>query len=272
MKNIVIECDESYTDLIPEYIGEEKCESGHSFGPYVRTSYLIHYCLSGKGILCDSKGKHEVSKGEMFIIRPHEVTTYTADLEDPWHYVWIGFSGTHAKVFSSLASVMPVPEAPFSRLVELVRRSESSPRAYAALLHDLIYGTVEGVGDDGDKISSIRRYIDYNYMKNINMEELSSVFVFDRSYIYRMFISRYGISPKEYLTEVRMRRAKELLSLGYRVSECAAMVGYTDPFIFSRSFTRAVGVPPNVWRSEAIHTKNAAQIADADEGEVSRKK
>ena len=67
------------TDIIPITVGREKCASGYKFGPHVRSYYVIHFCLSGKGTLIDKFGKREISAGELFIIRPDEVSTYM------WH-------------------------------------------------------------------------------------------------------------------------------------------------------------------------------------------
>ena len=85
--------NEEQKDVIPLFAGEETCENGHSFGPYIREHYLLHFCLSGKGVLQDKSGEHAVKAGEFFIIRPGEVTLYTADEEEPWHYVWFAFRG-----------------------------------------------------------------------------------------------------------------------------------------------------------------------------------
>lgn len=257
MLDFMINRDKRYTDIIPIFAGEEYCESEHSFGPYVRSCYLIHYCISGKGVFTDKRGTHSVSHGEFFIIRPSEVTTYTADRDDPWHYVWIGFLGSHTEIIPEHLSVSSSPAEPFLRLTELIRSREHSPRAYAAILHDLFYRVFEDEEAECDSIALIKRYIDYNYMRRIGMEELSALFAFERSYIYRMFISRYGISPKAYLTSVRISRAKELLSSGYSVGATAQMVGYSDAFGFSRSFKEITGITPSKWKENAHRNKQA---------------
>ena len=44
------------SDIVPLFIGYENCLPNHSFGPFGRSSYLIHYVVSGKGVFI-SKGK-----------------------------------------------------------------------------------------------------------------------------------------------------------------------------------------------------------------------
>lgn len=96
-------------DLIPIFYGTEKCEKGHCFGPHARNYYIVHFCLSGCGTLQDKFGTHKISAGELFIIRPGEITTYTADKVTPWEYVWIAFEGKIAHLFSTDKSVYAYP-------------------------------------------------------------------------------------------------------------------------------------------------------------------
>ena len=87
MENYII--DTKGANITPLFAGHEACKPQHSFGPYVRDCYLVHFCLSGRGVLKNSAGTHEVGEGELFVIRPCEVTTYTADKTHPWEYIWI---------------------------------------------------------------------------------------------------------------------------------------------------------------------------------------
>ena len=58
------------------------------------------------------------------------------------------------------------------------------------------------------------------------------------------------MSPKEYVLELKMRRARELLSQEkYSVSEIGVILGYSDVYHFSKSFKHATGVPPTEWRA-----------------------
>lgn len=64
-------------------------------------------------------------------------------------------------------------------------------------------------------------------------------------YFRRIFQSKYGVSPKEYLVRRRIGYAKELLATGhFSVSEVAHLSGYNELCHFSREFKRRVGVSP----------------------------
>lgn len=248
MDNLIIEKILNMRDIVPLFTGGEQCESLHRFGPHIRDHYLIHFCLSGKGSLTDRYGTHKVSAGELFIIRPGEVTTYVADKDTPWRYVWLGFSGEGASVFSTDRSVYICPKDVLSRMDELVGAQVSSAEAYAALLYELIYRLFSSRQPVRDKLWEIKKYIEYSYMENINAEGVARTFGFERSYLYRMFKRRYGMGVKEYLIKVRMARAAELLGFGYSVYDCAALVGYGDEFNFSRGFKKHFGVSPTEYK------------------------
>ena len=250
MKNYIIERDTALTDLTPLFVGEQRCAPSHSFGPYVRDYYLIHVCLSGKGILRDRYGTHLISAGELFIIRKSEVTVYTADRRDPWHYIWIAFDGALCKKIFELGSVHSVSGELSEGLFKLISDGKTEPYAYTAWLYGLFSEILPYKKQSPDTLSLIKEYIEYNYMEGITVEGLSEKFRFDRSHLYRVFKKRYGIGIKSFITETRMKRAKEFLSEGMSVADTAHLVGYTDEFNFSRAFSKYVGAPPSTFKQK----------------------
>lgn len=233
--------------VIPLFVGEEECKPLHSFGPYVREHYIIHVCLAGKGVLHDKFGTHKISAGELFVIRPGESTVYTADKEEPWHYAWLAFSGDMAKEFNTGRSTYTCPIEIKRRLPELVRRGENSAYAYTAMIYELIYHLFSKK-QSPDKLTEIKAYIDYNYMQDINVDKITKMFGFERSYLYRIFKNKFGVGVKEYMLEVRTERAKQFLADGYTVASTAFMVGYRDEFNFSRAFKERVGISPTEYK------------------------
>lgn len=80
---------------------------------------------------------------------------------------------------------------------------------------------------------------------------LASLGAMSRSVFSARFREAFGSSPASFVTEVRMRRAKELLDAGTPVSETSRALGYTSDEGFSRAFRRHTGVAPSAWRSDA---------------------
>ena len=77
------------------------------------------------------------------------------------------------------------------------------------------------------------------------------------SAFFTIFKEESGYNFIEYLTNVRMDRAKELLdNSDLSMKEICAMCGYTDPNYFSRSFKKNVGVTPTEYKDGKISAKN----------------
>ena len=238
------------SEVTPLFVGREACEGGHSYGPYVRDYHIVHFCLSGKGVLENRHGSFTVGEGQLFVIRQGEVTTYTADIKEPWEYAWIAFR-TDREYFDGERSVFDTPTGLDDKLVGIISADTLSSEGCLAVIYDLIYNlSHRKESEDGDeKIRRVRRYIRYNYMRRITVSSLAESFGFDRSHLYRIFKKRYGIGIKEYITSVRLEKGKELLKEGFSVKESAHLVGYDDEFNFSKVFKARYGIAPSQVRS-----------------------
>ena len=85
--------DRTFSDCIVNFVGYEFCTPGHSFGPAIRPSYIIHYIISGKGKFYCNNDEYELHENNAFLIEPNVMTFYQADFKEPWEYIWIGFNG-----------------------------------------------------------------------------------------------------------------------------------------------------------------------------------
>lgn len=90
-------------------------------------------------------------------------------------------------------------------------------------------------------------YIHKHYTEEIiNIQHLSNLCGISYNYLRQLFEMFYGLSPIKYINTLKLKRAKELLSLGlYTVNEAALLSGFSDPSHFSRFFKKNVGVSPS---------------------------
>ncbi len=94
-----------------------------------------------------------------------------------------------------------------------------------------------------------KEYIRQNYSNSISLDEVSYYVNVSPYYFSKIFKEGTGENFIEYLTNIRIEKAKELLSKGdYSMKEICAMVGYSDPNYFSRSFKKNVGVTPTEYK------------------------
>lgn len=82
-----------------------------------------------------------------------------------------------------------------------------------------------------------------------SLDQLAALGAMSRSVFAARFRQVFGTSPASYVTEVRMRRAKDLLDAGTGVSETSRALGYASDEGFRRAFRRHVGVAPSAWRA-----------------------
>ncbi len=76
--------------------------------------------------------------------------------------------------------------------------------------------------------------------------------------LLRAFRDAYGLPPHAWLTDARVRRARQLLDAGTAPAEAAVAVGFTDQPHLNRHFTRIVGVPPGAYQRERKNVQDPA--------------
>lgn len=92
------------------------------------------------------------------------------------------------------------------------------------------------------KLVLIRNYIFENYSKDIKLEHLESLSGLSKNYIIIKYRKAFGLTPFEYLTRVRIERARELvLQSDLSIGEIAQRVGYADVHTFGRMFKNKTG-------------------------------
>ena len=100
-----------------------------------------------------------------------------------------------------------------------------------------------------DVVEASKVYINANYTKNITLEDLSMAVNVSSYYLSRIFKENTGENFIDYLTRLRIERAKELLgTTSYSMKEIGVMSGYSDPNYFSKTFKKNVGVTPTEYR------------------------
>lgn len=239
--------NKEFREINPLDLGEQECVPGHSYGPAIRKYTLIHYVFSGKGVLFDHNGGHSVGAGEAFLIRPGEITTYTADTERPWHYIWIGFDGTLSERFAELPAVFSIPSGLFSDLRAAFNIHGTAEEYLAGKLFELYAHVFSGKEEGENYLLKISNFVETNYNARCDVADIAAALNLERHYLARLFRRMSGTTLKDYITQKRIDEAKRLLAEGHTVAYSAQMSGYNDAFVFSKMFKKRCGVSPSKW-------------------------
>lgn len=243
MKNAMLLTNRYLQELNPVIAGEQACEPGHRFGPHIRSYTLMHYVLSGKGTLYTEDGDYPVEAGQVFLILPGQVTTYEADMLDPWHYMWVGFDGSLSQRFSQLPPVFSLEKELFTDLFppETVQLPEY---AMAGGLFRLYAHLFCAEDQENPHVQKVKNLIRTGYMEDITVERIAGQLNLDRRYLSRLFKAHTQCTVQEYLIRVRLEEADRCLRQGYSVQDSARLCGYTDVANFSRMYKKHYGLSP----------------------------
>jgi AraC-like DNA-binding protein len=97
-----------------------------------------------------------------------------------------------------------------------------------------------------------RHYINNNFGKELNLNLLSHIRFTSKFHLLRLFKKYYGQTPKQYLTDKRISKAKELLKEGKPVAETCFEVGFESPSAFSTLFKSREGIAPAEYQKEQL--------------------
>lgn len=266
--------NENFIDLCLYQYGHETCTPGHLFGPATRNHYLFYYIISGSGTLMatDSKGQninYQVQSGQVFMIFPGQITTYVADIKEPWEYVWVEFDGLRTTEILNVCRLSKDAPIYTARSVELRKKmaeelhyisqnSEQTPFhliGHLYLFLDLLMRSIAAPSPVSSSkmsdyyIKEAINFIEHNFQNDISIEDVAAVCGINRSYLGRIFHANTGRSPQEFLIRYRMTKAAELLKLTtLSIGKISTAIGYENPLHFSRAFKNVYGISPREWR------------------------
>lgn len=98
-------------------------------------------------------------------------------------------------------------------------------------------------------INNIENYIQTHVESVFSLRDISDVFGLSQTYICRLFHNYRKQSFKDYITELKIERSKDLLDLDMQIKDVSDYLGYQDPFYFSKVFKRKTGISPSDYKN-----------------------
>ena len=230
----------------------------HSFGPKSRKHSWLIFVKNGEGVLKTGGGSYKF----------HEHCVFSTFPNQEFEYTFSGYSDIMWICFDEAFSILPNhlglhPHSPvkyiedfgkvedaFDAMYSLSRSNLQSDQYrilshFYALFAILTEKTREVRIPDASYADYAIRYFENNYMNDIYITDLAKTLGIESSYLSKLFKKQVGCSPIEYLTKVRIDKAKQLLKFPpYSIKNVAKAVGFSDPLYFSKIFKHYTGLNP----------------------------
>jgi len=231
----------------------------HSFGPMSRKHSWMIFVKNGTGKLTMDGRTIPFHEHCVFCTFPNQEFEYT--FSGSSDIMWICFD----EAFSILPNHLGLhPHAPIKYIENFSEIESAFDAIYSLSLSNLqsdqyrilshFYSlfailtekTREIRIPDASYVDYAIRYFENNYMNEIYIADLSKMLGIESSYFSKLFKSTVGQSPIEYLTQVRIDKAKQFLKFPpYSIKNVAKAVGFSDPLYFSKKFKHYTGLSPS---------------------------
>jgi len=110
---------------------------------------------------------------------------------------------------------------------------------------------LQAIGPEPDTVHRVRAYLHDHIADQVTLDDIARLARLSPFHLLRVFGATTGMPPHAYQTQLRVRRAKELLRAGLPIAEVAYSVGFADQSHLTRHFKRSVGVPPGQFAATA---------------------
>ncbi len=228
-------------------------------------SFLFFIVLEGDGVLDYNSREYMLKKNDCVFIDcnyPHSHTSTN------WKILWVHINGPTLKniydnyLHQSGKNVFKTDNTEkYINIIESIRLSVSSGMnikdieintSISSLLSIIISDNSPAGIEEKRKYNfeKIKFYLDENFINDISLDSLSSIFFINKFYLTRTFKEKYGTTVNNYIIEKRINKAKELLRYSdMSVNEISKECGFSDQNYFSRTFRNKEGMSPIKYRN-----------------------
>lgn len=174
-------------------------------------------------------------------------------------YVKFVFSGIVKEIFQAMPSV---GERELSRTVDRLYRCRTI-REVLDITEKCIKELEEGLAEKDQgfrrEVAQVKSYISHNYNENLSVERLASQVYLSAGYLSAVFKEETGMNLNRFIREVRMNKAKEMLTdTNMKITQIAKAVGFSNTSYFCRSFREFFGNSPESCRRGEMNDQEAA--------------
>ncbi len=234
------------------WCGEFTCKQDFFISRENPGYFVAIFTTEGEGELTIGKKSFTLKPNTIAIIPSDENYSYRP-LQDGWRFK---FAHLHGSITSSACREIVASRSPvfpffdkggaFDEFFNCVKRNADEPDAVAItqrFLHSLYYG--EQTNAVHPVIEKTKEFVISSLSNDLSVDNLSRNAGLSRPYFTRLFTVLTGKTPSAFVTEERLKKAKELLyTTSLSITEISSLVGYQDLSSFVRLFKKSEGITP----------------------------
>ena len=236
----------------PLCAGEFYCNSKYSVEREQYNSFLLLFVLDGEIRF----GDETAVQNEMLLIDCYQPHTYGTKTKA--HTLWLHFDGIHARelfeeITASKGQKIKCPAAAAEHFREIIRLiKDDSEYELSKSIYALLCSLLAQKDHSYKKASAVenaKKYMNGNFHQPIKVENMAKAVHMSPSYFSRLFKEATTYSPYEYLLNLRLEKAKELLlKTDLPISEIAYQTGFNSDANFIYFFKKEMGISPLKFR------------------------
>lgn len=222
--------------------------------------YAVVYVLDGETEYLVDNHKYIVKKDDIVVFPPKAMRSGKTNPENPWSFITILFrmetNEAAANYFNKSIMIIKNKNDSIRKkfldgsgawigknpLYQIKCNYLTTEILYQMILSEMPYHKVPHI----KKLEKARKMIQDNFRNDISVEELAASIGLSTSYFRRLFHEAYGTAPMQYIMDLRIENARDLLLSGeVNVTEAANLSGFDDIYYFSALFKRKTGSTPS---------------------------
>jgi len=276
----------SFTDLSYDHSENQRLRyvSSSSFGKdwngvlHAHDCTELFYVTDGEGWLCTTDEKVPLQKNQLVIVNPKVHHTERSSLTNKMHYIVLGIDNLQFhfgkeniilpfqifQLSSQKDIILPLIQAIMEELKKKQASYEEICQHYLSILllqlqritgQELNLSVPNGSPYECEKANS---YMEEHFRESITLEMLAELTHWDKYYFAHQFSRAYGISPINFLLNLRISHSKQLLSTtDYSITQIAESSGFSSQNYFSQIFRKCTGISPRAYRKVSTEEKSS---------------
>ncbi len=258
--------------LYLQEIGELTAQRPHVSSRSNLSSFLFFVVVKGTGSLVYDGKELQLSSGDIVFINCEKPYSHTTSSDNLWTLRWVHFYGSNlSSIYDKYCErggrsvIHPEDVSDFQitweelmkhasgdDYIRDMRINEGLCRLLTLLMEQSWHPEdKENLPKKKSLIVPVKEYLDQNYGEKITLDELAEKFYINKYYLTKVFKEQYGQSITNYLLNIRITKAKQLLRFSEKtVEEIGLEVGLGAPHYFSQTFKSVEGVSPSVYRKQ----------------------